>query len=60
VQFTLYVNETHVFKKIVTSSAPFRLPAGFLSEVFNIGISANTRTYSVAVATSVEELKQAS
>jgi hypothetical protein len=60
VQFTLYVNETPVFTKNVTSSAPFRLPAGFLSEVFNIGISANTRTYSVAVATSVEELKQAS
>lgn len=60
VQFTLYVNEVPVFTKNVTSSTPFRLPAGFLSEVYNIGISANTRTYSVAVATSVAELAQAS
>jgi hypothetical protein len=60
VQFTLYVNEVPVFTKNVTSSTPFRLPAGFLSEVYNIGISANTRTYSVAVATSVAELSQAS
>ncbi len=58
VQFTLYVNEVPVFTKNVTSSMPFRLPAGFLSEVYSIGISANTRTYSVAVATSVAELSQ--
>jgi hypothetical protein len=60
VQFTLYSNESPVFTKNVTSSKPFRLPSGYLSEVYNVGLNASIRTYSVSVATSVTELAQAS
>jgi hypothetical protein len=60
VQFTLYSNNTPVFTKNVTSSKPFRLPSGYLSEVYNVGLNASVKTYSVAVATSVTELAQAS
>jgi hypothetical protein len=60
VQFTLYSNNTPVFTKNVTSSKPFRLPSGYLSEVYNVGLNASVKTYSVAVATSITELAQAS
>lgn len=60
VQFTLYSNNIPVFTKNVTSSKPFRLPSGYLSEVYSVGLNASVKTYSVAVATSVTELAQAS
>jgi hypothetical protein len=60
VQFTLYSNEVPIYTKNVTSSKPFRLPSGYLSEVYNVGLNASVKTYSVAVATSVAELAQAS
>jgi hypothetical protein len=60
VQFTLYSNEVPIYTKNVTSSKPFRLPSGYLSEVYNVGLNASIKTYSVAVATSVAELAQAS
>lgn len=60
VQFTLYANEMPIYTKNVTSSKPFRLPSGYLSEVYNVGLNASIKTYSVAVATSVAELSQAS
>lgn len=60
VQFTLYADGEPVFTKAVTSSAPFRLPAGYRSEVFNIGLGSSVPTYAVTVAESTVELAQAS
>lgn len=58
VQFTLYRDGEPVFTKGVTSSAPFRLPAGYRTEVFNIGLRASVPAYSVAIAESTAELAQ--
>ena len=58
VQFTLFKDGAPIFTKAVTSSTPFRLPAGYRSEVFNVGLSASVPAYSVAVAESVAELAQ--
>lgn len=60
VQFTLYSNEVPVFTKNVTSSTPFRLPAGYLSELYSVGINASVKTYSVALATTTLELSKES
>lgn len=60
VQFTLHADGEPVFTKAVTSSAPFRLPAGYRSEVFNIGLHSSVPTYTVTVAGSTVELAQAS
>ena len=60
VQFTLHADGEPVFTKAVTSSAPFRLPAGYRSEVFNIGLHSSVPTYTVTVAESTVELAQAS
>lgn len=60
VQFTLYADGVPVFSRQVDSSDPFRLPGGFRSEVYNVGINANIPTYSVAVASSMDELAQVS
>jgi hypothetical protein len=58
VQFTLYRDGEPVFTKGVTSSTPFRLPAGYRAEVFNIGLRASVPAYSVAIAESTAELAQ--
>lgn len=60
VQFTLIKDGEPIFTKDVKSSAPFRLPAGYRSEVFNVGLNASVPTYSVAIAESVAELAQQS
>ena len=60
VQFTLYKDGTPVFTKAVTSSTPFRLPAGYRSEVFQVGVNSSVRTFSVTIAESTAELAQAS
>lgn len=60
VQFTLYADGQPVFTKGVESSRPFRLPAGYRSEVFNIGLDSSVPTYSVTIAESTIELAQAS
>jgi hypothetical protein len=60
VQFTLYSNGSPVYTKEVTSSRPFRLPSGYLTEVYNVGLSTSIKVYSVAVATTTQELSQAS
>jgi hypothetical protein len=60
VQFTLYSNNTPVFTKNVVSTKPFRLPSGYLSEVYSVGLNASVKTYSVAIATTTQELSQAS
>lgn len=58
VQFTLFRDGAPVFTKDVKSSTPFRLPAGYRSEVFNVGLNSSVPTYSVAMAESVAELAQ--
>lgn len=60
VQFTLYADGEPVFTKGVVSSTPFRLPAGYRSEVFNIGLDSSVPAYSVTIAESTVELAQAS
>lgn len=60
VQFTLYKDSVPIFTKGVVSSTPFRLPAGYRTEIFNIGLNASVNTYSVSVAESVAELVPAS
>ena len=60
VQFTLYADGKIVFSRAVTSSEPFRLPSGYLSEVYNVGLTTTIPMYSVTVADSVVELAQAS
>lgn len=58
VQFTLYKDGEPVFTTNVTSSKPFRLPTGYRTELASIHMAISVPTYSVAVASSVEELKQ--
>jgi hypothetical protein len=60
VQFTLYASGQVVFSKELTSSEPFRLPAGFRSEVYQIGLTTSIPVYNVTIAESVAELAQAS
>lgn len=60
VQFTIYSNGNPVYTQNVSSSTPFRLPAGYLSEVFAIGLTASVGVFSATVAESVQELSQAS
>jgi hypothetical protein len=60
VQFTLYKGSTPVFTKSVDSVKPFRLPAGYRTEVVSVGINASSPTYSVTIAESFAELAGAS
>jgi hypothetical protein len=59
-QFTLYADGQLVFAKAISSSEPFRLPAGFRSEVYQVGLSTSIPIYNVTIAESVAELAQAS
>jgi hypothetical protein len=60
VQFTLYKGDVAVFTKEVSSFKPFRLPAGYRSEVVSIGVNASSPTYSVTIAESFADLAGAS
>lgn len=60
VQFTLYKHGAPVFTKDVTSTKPFRLPAGYKAEVQSVGVSGSVRIHSVTVAESTAELQGAS
>ena len=60
VQFTLYVAGAPVYTRNLDSSDPFRLPAGFRSEVYQVGINASIPVYNVTMAESVAELAQTS
>lgn len=57
VQFTLYKDGAPIYTRQVDSVAPFRLPAGYLTELFSYQISASVPTYSVAVGESMADLK---
>lgn len=59
-QFTLYADGDPVFTRGVGSSEPFRLPAGFRSEVYQVGLTTSIPVYNVTIAESVAELAQAS
>ncbi len=59
-QFTLYVDGAPVYTIGVNSSEPFRLPAGFRSEAYQIGLTTSIPIYNVTIADSVVELAQAS
>jgi hypothetical protein len=56
VQFTLFKDGQAVFSRDVTSSKPFRLPAGYKSEVQSCALSSSVRAYSVSLAESTAEL----
>ena len=60
VQFTIYADGLPKYTTNVSSSNPFRLPSGYQTELVNIGLNTSVKTYSVTIATSVDELKQAS
>lgn len=59
-QFTLYANDQPIFSRELTSSDQFRLPAGFRSEVYQIGLNTSIPVYNVTIAESVAELSQVS
>lgn len=58
VQFTLLKEGIPIFTTLVTSEKPFRLPKGYRTELVSIQLSASVPTYSVAIASSMEELRQ--
>lgn len=58
VQFTLLKEGVPIFTKLVTSTKPFRLPKGYRTELVSVQLSASVPTYSVAMASSMEELAQ--
>ena len=57
VQAKFYVDGELKFTKAVTSSAPFRLPAGFVGDMFEVEVSSNMNIYQIDMATSMKELK---
>jgi hypothetical protein len=59
IQFTLIVEDTPVFTKEVTSSAPFRLPGDFKSDLQAAQIATTVPVYSINIAQGMQELKQA-
>lgn len=59
VQFTIYADKTPVFTKDVTSSRAFKLPGGYRTELVNVGVTTNVKTYSITVAETTTDLKQA-
>jgi hypothetical protein len=59
-QFTLYKDGEPTYTVGLTSSEPFRLPAGTPSEVYQVGINTSIPIYNVTIADSVAELAQAS
>lgn len=60
VQFTLIRDGVPIFTKLVTSSKPFKLPAGKKSELYAVEIAASVGWESVNVAEGMGELGQVS
>jgi hypothetical protein len=60
VQLSLYADNEIVYARSVSSEEPFRLPAGFYSEVYKIGLSTTVPVYNVTIAESVAELSERS
>ena len=55
--FKIYVDGTLKHTQTVTSSAPFRLPAGYRSSLFEFELSGTDQWTSCNVASTMEELK---
>jgi len=60
VQFSLLKEGKIVFTRDLNSTDPFRLPAGFKTEIYGVQIASSIPVYSVTVAQSMQELSQAS
>lgn len=58
-QFTLVRNGVPVFNKVLTSSKPFKLPAGVKSDLYSVRISASIPWDSVNIAEGMAELRTA-
>lgn len=58
VQFTLYREGVPIFTKTVASNKPFPLKTGYKAELFSVGLAPSVPVYSVAVASSIEELRE--
>ena len=56
VTFTYYVNGENKFSKKLYSSAPFRLPSGFVGDEVEVEISARIPVHSIELASSMGEL----
>jgi hypothetical protein len=59
VQFSLIKDSSIVFSKDLSSSKPFRLPAGIKSEIYAMQISTSLPVFSMTVAQTAQELAQA-
>lgn len=59
VQFTLIRDGVSVFSKLVTSSAPFRLPPGKKSDRYTAQIASSVGVHSINMAQGMEELRSA-
>lgn len=57
VQVTIYVKGVPIYTVDVGNQKPFRLPTGYQEELFSVQISASVPTYSFAMASTMEELK---
>lgn len=57
-QFSLVRDDTVVFSKRVTSSKPFKLPAGKKSELYRVQLYSSIPVHSVNVAGSIAELSR--
>ena len=58
VNLAFYADSELVYNTNVTSQEPIRLPAGFKSYVWEIVVSGNTPVRSVAMASSISELRE--
>ena len=57
--FKMYVDGALKYTRLVTSAAPFRLPSGFKSRVYEFEITGTDHWTAAIVAQSMEELKNA-
>jgi hypothetical protein len=57
VTFTLYTNSAQTYSKTITSSDPFRLPAGYVYDNFYVNLVSNIPIRAILLADSPEALK---
>lgn len=55
-QFILYVNDAIRFSKRLTSSEPFRLPAGFLTDNVAVSVTGNVAVSGIALGRTMNDL----
>lgn len=59
ITFTLWVDKEEVFSTTLNSSDIFRLPSGFMSDTFEIGVEGNVRIRSIHLAETPTGLRMA-